>query len=193
VKHFHNIQRAFALEYGYVETLFGMKQVLNVSDNQHDEQTEVYEAEDGERSSYWGNQAINGPVQGTAHQLMICALVNLLRKREEYAVLGIPPLEVHDALYMVLRLFDLPEGAKKAKYLLEQESIRTSQKEFGIKWRIPIVTEAKAGLRLGCKVKIKEDIKIGEFLANWFYLCRKQETELETDFAKVVAEALVKG
>lgn len=193
VKVFQEEQRDFAQANGYVETLFGMKQVLNVTDESRPSLDEVVEDDEDGRSSWWGNQAINGPVQGTAHQLVICALVNLLRKRLKYATLGIPPTEVHDAVYFGVRVLSLPEAYKKATYLLEKESIKTSEQDFKIKWNIPIVTDAKAGLRLGCKIKVNEKTTISAFLASWFYECRKQETQLEADFASAVAEAIISG
>lgn len=190
VKEFHLRQREFAVRHGYVETLFGMKQTLNVTDDSKQNEFDSFDEDAAGGGAYWGNQAINGPVQGTAHQLMICALVNLVRKHKKYAVLGIPPLEVHDALDFVVRVLDLPEGARKAKYLLEKESIATSKKDFGINWKIAVVTEAKAGIRLGTKVKLKDDMQISTFLAEWYRECEKQESKLQEDFAALVADAL---
>lgn len=184
-------QRAFGKEHRYVETLFGMRQELNVTDDA--ENTDFLEdvEEDGDtkpRGSWWGNQAINGPVQGTAHQLMICALVNLVRQPEKYKILGIPPMEVHDALYFNVRVLDLVEAHNKGKYLLEKESLETVKSDFpDIKWKVPIVVDAKAGIRLGCQVKVSEKSTPGGFLLEWFRVCSKQMKDLDRELEEAAA------
>lgn len=190
VRRFQEKQREIAREQKYVETMFGMKQHLNVTEDRGTD-VEITADEEGNVSTgaYWGNQSINGPVQGSAHQLMICALVNLIRKREKYRQLGVPPMEVHDALYMGVDVLTMFESFKLANYLLNNESLNTVKEDFPeIKWEVPIATDAKAGLRLGCKVKIKEDGAVSDFLANWFRECRKQEQQLDKDL-QVVIEA----
>lgn len=193
-KRYHGIarfiesQRAYAREHHYVKTMFGMFQTLNVTDDSADRGDEEFIDEDevGSRSSYWGNQCINGPVQGTAHQLMICALVNLIRQAEKYAVLGIPPMEVHDALYFNVRVLDIRDAAYKAKYLMEQESLATVARDFPeIKWKVPIVVDTKAGLRLGCKTKVDEKSTVGGFLIDWYWQCRRQNIEMNKELKAV--------
>jgi hypothetical protein len=112
---------------------------------------------------------------------MICALVNLRRKKEKYAILGIPPMEVHDALYFVVKVLELFKAYKLAKYLLEKESLNTAKGDFDIDFDVPIVVEAKAGLRLGCKVELEGVTSIGQFLGNWFYENRKQVMALSKE------------
>jgi DNA polymerase I-like protein with 3'-5' exonuclease and polymerase domains len=193
VRKFIDAQRAFAKEHGYVETLFGMVQTLNVTDdNAEEDVNDFIDADEGggagKRGAYWGNQAINGPVQGSAHQVMICALVNLIRKKQKYAVLGIPPMEVHDALYFVHKVLDFKEAYEKAVYLLEHESLNTVAKWFPhIKWRVPIVVEAKAGLRLGCVIKVDSKTNIGEFMVQWYDKCKEQIKALDKQLAEAAA------
>jgi DNA polymerase I-like protein with 3'-5' exonuclease and polymerase domains len=179
--------RSEALENGYAMTLFGMFQTLNATDESFDDSRDFGGDEDGDRDSYWGNQAINGPIQGTAHQLMICALVNLVRKSAVYAMLGIPPMEVHDALYFAINVLDIHEAWKKGKYLLEQESLNTVASDFpNIKWQVPIEVDAKAGVRLGGKVKVDEHAAPGEFLMRWYYVTRQQERALDSELSRVM-------
>jgi uracil-DNA glycosylase family 4 len=184
-------QRDFAKEHGYVETMFGMIQTLNVTEeSEDDEQQDIlnFDEMNGGRHAYWGNQAINGPVQGTAHQLMICAIVNLRRQLAKYAILGIPPMEVHDALYFRVRVLDLYEAHKKAKYLLEQESLNTVRKDFpDIDWKVPIVVEAKAGLRLGAAVNVNEKTSIGGFMIDWWKKTKDQIEDLDRQLAEASA------
>lgn len=181
-------QRAFAKEHGYVMTMFGMVQTLNITDDDSEEELiESIDADEmGGKHSYWGNQAINGPVQGTAHQLMICALVNLRRQRKKYKVLGVPPMEIHDALYFRVRVLDLIKSHNLAKYLLEQESLNTVAADFpDIDWRVPIVVEMKSGLRLGTKLKVDENTRIGEFMLQWYKQSIALDEALDTSLLEV--------
>lgn len=180
-------QRDFAREHHFVTTAFGMIQTLNVTDDS--QQDEVIDPDEmGSRSAYWGNQAVNGPVQGTAHQLMICALVNLLRRASFYSILGIPPLEVHDALYFAINVLDLRAAAAKTRYLLEQESLNTVKSDFPeIDWKVPIAVDMKAGVRLGTKVSVDENTEPGDFLLQWFAVCRKQMVALDAELLACAA------
>lgn len=180
-------QREFAREHSYVETLFGMKQTLTITDDgDHDEYIDPEEVEEGH--AYWGNQAINGPVQGTAHQLMVCALVNLKRKKKKYEILGVPPLEVHDALYFGVRVLDLSECITKSKYLLEKESLNTVASDFPhIDWKVPIAVDTEAGLRLGDKVEVDAETPVGVFMLSWYRKARANQIALNKELEKVAA------
>jgi uracil-DNA glycosylase family 4 len=191
VARFIENQEKFAIENGYVTTAFGMVQTLNVTEDNYgqDEAEYIDPDEVFTRSTFWANQAVNGPVQGTAHQLLICGLVNLRRKRKEYRVLGVPVADVHDALYFRVRLLDLEESYVKSKYLMEKESLATVASDFpDVKWRVPIVVEAKAGLSLGALVKINKDTTPGDLLLGWYYIRKKQLQALKSEL-----EALENG
>lgn len=189
VKRFQGTSREFGREHKYVETLFGMKQALNVTEDREEEDTDFFDEEDeNARSSYWGNQAVNGPVQGTAHQLVNCGSVNLVRKPKTYKTLGIPPMEVHDALYFVVKVLELLKAYKLAKYLLEKDSVATAENDFGIKFNVPIVVDAKAGLRLGCQIKVNEKTTVGGFLLSWFRECKKQILALNAELLQYQTE-----
>jgi hypothetical protein len=156
------------------------------------EETEKYDAygedESDDRGSYWKNQAVNGPVQGSAHQLLICGLVNLLRKADVYSLLGIPPMEVHDALYFGVDVLQLLQAYKKGKYLLEKESLNTVASDFpDINWKVPIVVDAKAGIRLGSTIKMNEETTVGSFLVDWFRVCQRQIKALDTQMEGLLA------
>lgn len=194
VRRFHEAQRAFAKENHFTKTIFGMIQTLNVTDDTpRDEEFEQGDEEYadsnemGGRGAYWGNQAVNSPVQGSAHQLMICALVNLRRKVKKYSLLGIPPMEVHDALYFGVPVLSLIKAFSSSKYLLEKESLTTVTSDFPEigKWKVPIVVEAKAGLRLGCKVKVTEKTTIGGFLLEWVRRNAEQVRALDKELEAV--------
>jgi len=126
-------------------------------------------------------------VQGTAHQLLECGLVNHKRQPEKYAVLGTPSMDVHDALYYMVNVLDLQEAYRKARYLMEQESLLTVRKDFPhINWTVPIVVEAEAGLRLGSKVELKDDkFTVGGFLLSWYEKTKGQILDLKKQLAEV--------
>lgn len=185
IRRFIDAQREFARENGYVETLFGMRQNLVIREGDEEDDSEFY-SDEGARSSYWGNQAVNGVVQGTAHQVLECALINLKRQRKKYEVLGWPTMDVHDALYTMVEVLRLPLAYKKLRCLMEKESLKTVASDFpDIKWDVPIVTEAEAGLRLGCKVELEEGFTPGEFLYKWYWKCRAQVISLNKELAKL--------
>lgn len=188
IEQFREDQRDFAREHEYVETMFGMKQTLNITEDQEgDEDDDVIDDElEGARNAYWGNQCVNGPVQGTAHQLMVCAEVNLHRTPEKYAVIGIPVADIHDALDFRVNVLEIKEAYNKAKYLLEHESLNTVKSDFpDIKWKVPIAVDAEAGLRMGCKVDIDENTTPGMFMIDWFEKCKKQVIALNKELLQV--------
>lgn len=190
IKEYIDNQREFARENSYVETLFGLRRKLNVDEGEEEELDFVGD-DDDERGTYWGNQAVNTPIQGSAHQLMECALVNLIRRPKRYSLLGVPNMEVHDALYMTVPVLKLFEAKKRAKYLLEKESLATVKSDFPhIDWKVPIATESEAGIRLGCKVELDDSVtSVGQFLHLWYEKCKKQVKDLNAQLEEVAAAA----
>lgn len=199
VKRYTDKQIAFGLEHGYCETLFGMRRYLDISDAEQkagngdddysdDEDYSVDAPSSDRKTGNWKSISVNTPVQGTAHQLMICALVNFYRNFEEYQVLNIPVMDVHDALYFRVNVLDLKEAYAKARYLLEQQSLETMHADFPqIKWKVPIVTEAEAGLRLGSVVSLDEKLSIGDFMLRWYDKTRRQSIALNKEYKTAVA------
>ena len=188
IKAFIEHQREFAKANSYVETIFGMKQPLIITgEREPEEGNDGYAEEEEKHGAWWGNQCINNPVQGSAHQLLECGLVNLRRKPKKYAVLNTPVLDVHDALYFRVNVLDLPEAYAKARYLMEQESLNTVKSDFpAIKWKVPIVTEAEAGMSLGCKIEIQEGFSVGKLLIDWYHKRRKQIITLNKELAAIL-------
>jgi DNA polymerase I-like protein with 3'-5' exonuclease and polymerase domains len=184
VKLFVENQRAFALEHGYVQTLFGFRRTLNTEELSEDEKEAAAAAGfngDFGSSGYWGNVAINMPVQGTAHQLMIAALSNLITQREKYAVLGVPQMEVHDAVIWRIKIKHLAECYPLGRYLLEKEGLNTIKEYFpDIEWLVPLEVDCKGGIRYGTKVDIPTPDPL-QFCFDWFLVCRSQIRELALD------------
>lgn len=151
--------RAFVEKHGYVENLFGFKRVL-IENNEFsfdDSDTEEGFEESIKKGAYWGNQALNTPVQGAAHQLMLMALSALKRKPKKYKILGVPTMEVHDALYNFVKLRNLLKGFVLGKQLLEKEPLAVVRKRFShIKWKVPLAVEGESGLRLGDTIEAED-------------------------------------
>ncbi len=169
-----------AEELGYVETMFGFRRYLNVQE-QKDMGSEW-------KGAYWKNQAANTPIQGTAHQLLLMGLVNIIREPEKYKLLSRAQMEVHDAMYFVVKLKDLWKAIPLGIDMLENQALRIVREEFGIDWKVPLKVEPKAGFRFGVQV-----YKLGgrgpkttsDFLNQWCIECQKTERELNVQLSKI--------
>lgn len=171
VARFMTVQRAKVQSEGVVTTLFGFRRPISSK-----------EQEDG-RSSYWGNQAVNTPIQGSAHQLVLIALAILDERPKDYPLLDCPLMEVHDALNFRHNTRDLPEAYLQGKYLLQTDVADYAKKNFGITLQVPLVAEAKAGYRLGSLVDYKGG-RISEFLTDW----RAKHEQVEREGWKALLE-----
>jgi DNA polymerase I len=147
VKKMIDSDHKFAEEHGYVETMYGFRRELNI----------IYEHKEGEAN--WENQAVNTPIQGTAHQTMLMGMVPLHRKKKTYRLLKHPQLEIHDAIYFRIQLFNMWAGAEKGQYMLEKESLKMIREKFHIDWVVPFIAEPKAGMRFGNIIKLIKDGK----------------------------------
>lgn len=145
---------------GYVETLFGFRRDIFKNDEN--------------RTTYWGNQAINTPIQGTAHQFMLIALALLDLKPRTYHLLQNCLMEVHDALYFRVRLRDLVEAHAQLIHLFQVGAYEYAKRRFKLKLRVPLLAEASAGFCMGSMVDYKGE-PIEEFLESW----RKKQAEVE--------------
>jgi DNA polymerase-1 len=119
----------------YVETLFGFRREIRQDDES--------------RSTFWGNQAVNSPIQGTAHNLVLMAMALLHIKPGVYSLLQEPFMEVHDALYFFVKLRDLAEAYRNGLQLLQRDVADYAAEHFNRKLRVPLVAEAAAGFCLG--------------------------------------------
>lgn len=164
-------QRIKAEKQGFVETLFGFRREL--------------QSDDG-RGTYIGNQAINSPVQGTAHQFLLIALALLDLKPRTYNQLQKCIMEVHDALFFRVQLRNLVEAYKQLMGLFEVDAYNYAQKKFGIKLQVPLLAEAAAGMCMGSMVDYTGE-PLKEFVETW----RKKQLEVESksweDFMPVAA------
>ena len=160
VKRYQDETRAFAEKHGYVETLFGFRREIRSDDG---------------RGSYVGNQAINTPVQGTAHQFLLIAMALLDLKPRTYSLLQRCLMEVHDALYFRVKLGHLPEAHSQLMHLFEVGAFEYAQKQFRLKLHVPLLAEAEAGFCMGSMVPYEGE-PIGEFLPAW----RAKQKEVES-------------
>ncbi len=162
VRRFHEKQRRQGERDGYVETLFGFRRPIEVNDER--------------RGTYWGNQVINTPIQGTAHQFILMALSLLYVKPKTYNLLQRPVMEVHDALYFRVTTKHLAPAYKQAMQLLQHTVVAYAARLFHYKMRIPMVAEASAGYCLGSMVEYAGE-PVSRFLESWREKHKKAEAE----------------
>lgn len=132
----------------------------------------------------------NTPIQGAAHQLMLMAMTKLKDKASKYRIiLGVPGMEVHDAIYWWTPLKNFLKARTMGKQLLEKEPLRVVKKLYPeIDWKIPLVVEGKAGLRLGDTVEIEDagkELEMHEVLARMFIESFKSESDINNQLKKV--------
>ena len=139
VAEFIVVMREFALEYGYVETIFGFRRMVGGD-------------WDSDRTTNPANQAINSPIQGAAHTLLISAMAMLFRKPRTLNYLQTPLMEVHDALVFRTKLRYLGKAYAQAKHLLEHAVPDYIEKVWGRKLSVPLFSEFTAGFRYGVMV-----------------------------------------
>ncbi len=155
-------------EKGYTETIFGFEREIAKKDD--------------ERGTQWQNQAVNSPIQGSAHMLEVIAMALMYLKPKRYNRLRRLIMEVHDALYGITKLRYLPEAYRQFKYLLEVDVPRYVKRWFGFSLKVKIPADVKAGFRLGTVVEY-EGGPVDEFLDEW----RKQNTKVESEIKQSIA------
>lgn len=153
--------REMAEKKGYVETLFGFRRDIKKDDES--------------RTTYWANQAINTPIQGTAHQFLLMSLALLNLKPKTYNLLQQSLMEVHDALVFRVRLRDLPTAYVQIKHLMQEGAVGYAEKNFKIKLHVPLIAEASAGFCLGSMIDY-EGGELPTFIDAW----KKKQLSIES-------------
>ena len=155
VASFHRRMRYQAETEGYVESLFGFRRDIRT------------DGKDKERSTYWGNQAVNSPVQNTAHMFVLICLALLDMRPEQYPNLKRCIMEVHDALYFRVKLRHLRAAYHEFMRLFEKDAVAYAEKEcLKHPLRVPILAEAKAGFTMATMVDYEGE-PLEEFLDRW--------------------------
>lgn len=160
VKNYIDFERNNAETKGCVETLFGFRREIKKVDDT--------------RSSYWGNQAINTPIQSGAHQLVLIALALLHMKPKTYNMLQGYIAEIHDQLVFFVMLKNLRQAYLQGRQLLEHEVVNYTAKHFQHQMQVPLISEAEAGFCLGSLTEYRGE-SWQEFLPLW----RKKHLEVE--------------
>lgn len=177
VAKFIEYQHQFAQENAYVLSLFGF-------------QREIALAGDETRSTFWANQAVNTPIQATAHQLMLVALAISGIKKQTYDLLQRLSMEVHDSLYAFVKLSKLVEAYKQFIQLLEKDVLVYVKKWWPeVNWVVPLKAEAKAGFRLGVMVEYQGESP-EEFVEMWCQKNRKFELKLKEEMKKGMSDVV---
>src|SRR6185437_8718704 len=154
----------FVEKHGYVENIFGFCTDIRMGDES--------------RSTYWGNRAINTPIQGAAHFLLLIAMAMLKLRPKTYELLHWNSkilMEVHDALYFRLLLRNLQPAHAVAIKLFQQDISDYVQRYFKRTIGVPLLAEAEAGFCMGSMVEYNGE-PLEEFLTKW----RTKHLEIES-------------
>lgn len=136
----------FALNHGYVENLFGFRVPIDAQQGNE------------RQGGFWRNQAVNSPIQGAAHQVLLCALALVKRDPEKYQLIR-TQMEIHDALVNVTPLKEILNSANVLRQLLEQDVLTMIREELKVNWSVPLKADMKIGLRMGGLTKFKGDLR----------------------------------
>lgn len=158
VKAYIDRMHRMAVDLHYVETMFGFRREIREND---------------ERGTFFLNQAVNSPIQGSAHTFLLIALALLDIKPRTYSLLQKCLMEEHDALFFSVRLGDLVAAFTQLKALFA-DAYRYAQVKFKITLRVPLLTEASAGFTMGSMVAY-DGQAVEEFLPAW----RAKQREVE--------------
>lgn len=161
VKILQEYYRTFAKKHKYVINVFGFRRKLKV-----DEQIEAGENWTG---AWWGNQAINTPIQGAAHQLLMMAIAALKRYPKKFKYLLNPNKEIHDALYFRVKLKYMFKAITQGHKLMVEEPVKIVEQDFGLEKKIPLSAKPKAGFRFGVEIEFEEEgiTNEWEYLNQW--------------------------
>lgn len=157
---------------GYVETLFGTRRAIG---------------EDDRRGTFSENQAVNTPIQGTAHQISVIAMAILFRKMKELQKLQDLKMEVHDQLVWGTPMEDIPEANELGSKLLTEDVITVIKEDFGINWKVPLKADGEAGLRLGTMVKLGKQVNMAHWANEVCLLSEARNRDVRKELEKVHA------
>lgn len=185
VQKFVDKMRRFVEKHGYVENMFGFRRPLDIHGSKHASEMDSDEEEfTSDGGAYWGNQAINTPIQGAAHIIMLMAMAIMKRKPSRYKQL-VPTLEVHDYMGFKVKIKEIFDAFDLVRKLLEVEPLKLIKREYPqIKWKIPLMVEGNVGFRLGDAIEA-ENKTMPQLLAEMFIETFCKEVKLEADIAVV--------
>jgi len=143
IKQFIDGTPKFVEENGYVENIFGFRVPIDIHRT---------------GGAFWKNACVNYPIQGGAHQVLLCMMALKRRYPERYQLVR-PQLEVHDSFINVSKLRHLKIAMGVLTALMTNDVLAMTEREFGIKWKVPLEVELKIGFRLGDMVKIKGSLR----------------------------------
>lgn len=130
LKSWHDKQKEFVREHGYVPTLSGRKRRLPDATVREDS----YERGAAER------QAINSPVQSFANELNLMTLIQVF---EEYDMDDVAPVgTVHDAILMEVRTGLVPQVTKRILKIMQRPDLLDT---FDVTLQVPIEADASIG------------------------------------------------
>lgn len=126
----HNRQKSFARQHGYIATPSGRRRRLPAAMSEHDSP---------ERGSA-ERQAINSPVQSFANELNLMALIQIDKEFSRSIVR--PVGTVHDAILLEVKTSKVEEVTKRILKIMTKPDLLD---EMGIKIKVPIEADASIG------------------------------------------------
>jgi len=160
VRRFIQEARRIVQEDGHADTIYGFRREIR-----QDSDT---------RKTFWLNQAVNTPIQGSAHQFLLIAIALLHMKPVTYSLLQRPTLEIHDQLVFLVKLRNLLEAYTQVMHLIQEGAVQYTERHFRRKIRVPILGEAQAGFCLGSLVDYS-----GESLESLLTKWRAKQNEID--------------
>lgn len=160
-------QRDLADRDGFVDTMFGFRRWIG-------------RGVEDDRTTNPENQAVNTPIQGSAHTLVLGGLALLAEDPERFSLLQEPLMEIHDAMVWRTKLRYLSEAAAQSKYLME-EAVPDFLGALYKPLRVPIQSEGSAGFRYGVMLDY-EGGDVPEFLGSWLEKNQKVEAKIREEF-----------
>ena len=125
----------FAKQYGFVKGLFGRRRRLNPDQGRHFE-----------------NQAVNSPIQGSAHDLLLLAMIQLFHLRDrDFRIL----LDHHDALWLEVPEDTLYPNLARIKKAMENVD---TEKWYRKKLSVPTPIDLEVGERMGSMKEVTLDL-----------------------------------
>jgi DNA polymerase-1 len=170
VKTYIDRMRGMAERDGFVKTIFDFRRIIGIEED---------------RDTNPENQAVNSPIQGAAHQLMLIAMGLLSHTPKQLPLLQDPVMEVHDALVVRVKLRDLQKAYAQFQELLEVGVPAAVKKLFGFELKVPLKCEVDAGFRYGAMVPEYDGKPVAEFLKAW----RKLNADADIKAAKGLERA----
>lgn len=168
VARFQKESQAFAEKHGYVPTMFGFHRP-------------ILHADDDSRTTFWGNQAINSRIQGSAHQYLLFAMALLHTAKKRFFALQELSMEIHDALAFFSAVKMMKKAWAQIRELMTEAVPEYIERNFKYQLKVPLECDVKAGFRLGTMIKYKGEHP-EDFVGAWLKVNEESSKKLNDEW-----------